>query len=336
MTQTRNLQFQIPMSDPSRVGEVRREASRLAEALGFDETQQGRIAIVATELSNNIVKHAREGEVLIRALNDTEAAGLELLGIDRGPGMPDVGRCLRDGFSTAGTQGMGLGAIRRMSDVFDIHSVPGQGTVVLSRSWIIPPAAQTAGLDIGAVCLPVRGESECGDAWDSVLEDDRFVIMLADGLGHGTFAAKASQEALRSFRDHATLPPKDILTLAHSALRSTRGAAVSVAEIRRSPAGVNYCGIGNIGGTLVDHQGTRSMISLNGTLGHEARKFQDFSYPWDDEMLLILHSDGLASHWTLQKLPGILARHPSIIAGALYRDFRRQRDDATVIVARQI
>ena len=65
------------------------------------------------------------------------------------------------------------------------------------------------------------------------------------------------------------------------------------------------------------------------------RRVQEFTYPWPPGAILVLHSDGLLSHWTLDRHPGLAARHPMLLAGILYRDFRRGRDDTTVVVARE-
>src|SRR5688572_12749729 len=113
----------LPVTDPSQVGEARRRAAALAQRLGFDDTDAGKVAIVVTEAANNLVKHARDGEILLHPLEQDGTAGLEVLALDKGPGL-DLSRCLRDGFSTGGTPGTGLGAIARLSAVFDVHSSP--------------------------------------------------------------------------------------------------------------------------------------------------------------------------------------------------------------------
>ena len=78
------------------------------------------------------------------------------------------------------------------------------------------------------------------------------------------------------------------------------------------------------------------MVSHNGTVGYIMRKVQSIDYPWTDDSLLLMHSDGLATHWNLGRYPGLCQREPSLIAGVLYRDHKRGRDDVTVVVARQV
>jgi hypothetical protein len=119
---------------------------------------------------------------------------------------------------------------------------------------------------------------------------------------------------------------------AHPALKNTKGAAVASAQIDRTQQTVCFAGIGNISGVVVTDRQTRSMVSYNGTVGHMRPKVAEFVYPWSQQSLLILHSDGLAAQWNLNHYPGLGARHPALIAAVLYRDFKRTRDDITVIV----
>ena len=158
--------------------------------------------------------------------------------------------------------------------------------------------------------------------------------MVVDGLGHGLAAADAAQAALRTFRSHATLPPAQLIEAIHSALRATRGAAVAIAEINHDKQQTQYCGVGNVAGVIVTPTTRYGLVSHNGIVGHEVRKIQEFTYPWPEQALLVMHSDGLMSRWDLAAYPGLLTRHPSVISGVLYRDFTRGRDDVAVVMAK--
>jgi len=118
----------------------------------------------------------------------------------------------------------------------------------------------------------------------------------------------------------------------HGALRSTRGASVALAHLSPALRTVRFTGIGNISGVIVGPAGQRHMVSQPGTAGAEIRRIQEFTYEWSSGSLLLMYSDGIVSHWSLDQLPGLLDRDPAVIAGALYRDFSRRRDDATVLV----
>lgn len=324
------------VSDPSHTAEVRRFATQLAEAAGFDESETGKVAIVSTELATNLIKHAARSQILIRPLNTKRGRGIELLSLDQGSGIANLAECLRDGYSTAGTQGAGLGAIRRLSGEFDIQSLPGRGTAVFARFWSADSAATPLEqIAVGAVCTAMPGEERCGDGWAYEPLAGRAVFVVVDGLGHGPAAAVAAQRAIASVREHRAGAPATIVQRAHEALSATRGAALAVAVVDFEEQVVRYCGIGNISAAIVTGERLRRLVNHNGIAGHEARKIVEFSYPWTADCVLIMHSDGLATRWDLQDYPGLIQRHPSLIAGILYRDFLRGRDDVTALVAKQ-
>ncbi|HEX6912237.1 MAG TPA: SpoIIE family protein phosphatase [Longimicrobium sp.] len=329
--------FALSVTDPSGAGEARRRVAALAAALGFGETDAGRAALAATEAATNLAKHARGGGVVIvRPCGRGPARGVELLAVDRGPGMRSVGDALRDGFSTAGSPGTGLGALQRMSDEFDLFSTAGQGTVLLSRVWGSDPGPADVEMSIGVVSVAKPGEAVCGDGWSSAHLGSRCLLVCADGLGHGPEAAMASAAATRAFAAHAGEGPAPLLQRMHGALRPTRGAAVAVAEVDLGARVVRYAGVGNIAATLWAPGETRSLVSHNGIVGHEMRKVQVFEYPLPPQGLLVMHSDGVSTRWQLEKYPGLALRDPAVIAAVLYRDFCRGRDDATVVVAREV
>ncbi len=326
----------LAIEDATMVGEARRRATSLAESLGFDETTAGKVAIIVTEAASNLSKYAKNGEIVVQGLKSGDATGLDILALDRGPGMVDVARCMTDGFSTAGSQGHGLGAMSRMSSFFDIHSLVGTGTACLAR-FDANALAKKSWLEIGAVNIALAGEEVCGDSWAIEETANQAQVFVVDGLGHGLQAAEAARAAIEVFQQHAGSSPTEIIQRTHSALRSTRGAALAVAEIDRSRGEIRFAGVGNISGSIIGLGDGRSqsMVSHNGTVGHTIRKIQEFAYPWLPGSVLIMHSDGLGTQWQLSRYPGLVARHPALVAGTLYRDFRRIRDDATVVVVRE-
>ena len=334
-----SIPIAIPLGDSSRVGEARRIASTMAGRLGFDEAGRGRVALVVTEAATNLVKHAVGGELVLVPITRGPSDGVEVLALDKGPGMADVGRCRTDGYSTAGSAGNGLGAMARIADTFDVYSAPGLGTAVLARLWASPPprGRDAIRLETGSVCLPKTGESASGDSWATIDVDGRSQLLVVDGLGHGPQAAEAAREAIRIFHEFAGKGPIEILSAAHAALRVTRGAVAAVADIDPARGSIRYVGMGNISGAILSVAGqSQSLVSMSGTVGHEARRFQEFVYPWPPGATLVMHSDGLAGHWRLDRYPGLAARDPSLVAGVLYRDFCRGRDDVTVVVAREM
>lgn len=325
----------LSILESSQAGEARRIASALASQLGFNETERGKVGIVVTEVANNLVRHAQEGLLIIQSISKHNNLGIEILALDKGPGIKNISECLQDGFSSTGTPGNGLGAVSRLSKLFQIHSVPGLGTALLAQLWAgLSTNLPKEKLELGGICLPMKGESVSGDAWISAQYSDRSLLLVVDGLGHGAMAASAAAAAVKVFRQvHGS--PKAIIEAAHAALRSTRGAALAIAEINFEQQIVRFAGIGNISATVLSTAGTSRMVSHNGTVGHEVRKIQEFTYPWHPTGILVMHSDGLGSQWQLDRYLGLATKHPSLIAGVLYRDFNRNRDDVTVVVARE-
>lgn len=319
------------------MAEARRFAMKLAEALQFGESDIGRVALAVTEAATNIVQHARRGEILLRPFALDAPASLEVLALDKGPGMANVAEALRDGFSTGGSSGHGLGAIARLSTCFEITSAPGKGTALLARiGRVKPKRLAEPGLEWGVVCVPKRDEVVSGDAWAVTAGHVRNAILVVDGLGHGLHAFGTAKEALRTFWEYAAERPESVLNALHQTLRGTRGAVAAVTEIDWDTRELRWAGVGNIAGTLVPVQGkASSLVSHNGTVGQNVTRFQEFTHRWPDEGLLILHSDGLSSRWALEPYPGLTRKDPSLIAGVLYRDFASRRDDVVVLVARE-
>jgi anti-sigma regulatory factor (Ser/Thr protein kinase) len=319
--------------DASEVGEARRAAAGLAQRRGFSQDVEARIALVATELATNLLKHAGEGLVAINEFVDADGSGIELIALDKGPGIGDVARCLVDGFSTAGSPGTGLGAVTRVSDSYAIYSRPGIGTVVMAR-FLAPNVDPPSALEIGVVIDTYPGESVCGDGWVTMNGRKGDTLLLVDGSGHGAHAAHAAETAARAFADNIDKECVPLVEAIHRALAPTRGAALAVARIDRDARVVRFVGVGNIGAVLANGGEARRMASYNGTAGHVAPRIREFTYPFTGRPLVILHSDGLSARWEIAAYPGLAAGHPSLVAGLLFRHHRRDRDDATVVAMR--
>ncbi len=321
------------VNDASQVAEARRLVSAYARGFGLPEARVGQVAIVVTELATNLLKHAGSGQILAEYRDDDEGTGLQLLALDRGNGMADVARCMDDGYSTAGSPGNGLGAIARLANDMRIYSRPGIGSAIMVRFFQQAARGSYQSL-IGAAVAPYPGEQVCGDNWAFSATGQGRTLLVADGAGHGVEAARAADLAVQVFRQHADAPCDEIVERIHRALMPTRGAAVAVARIDEAAHTVRYVGVGNIAGTLVTSEGVRRMVSHNGTAGHVAPRIREFTYDFASNPLVILHSDGLTMRWDLATYPGLVAQHPSLIAGVLLRDHRRPRDDASVVAIR--
>ncbi len=327
----------LEIADDSGVGEARRIASGFADRLGMDEVDVGRVAIVATEFARNLWKHAGGGVMLIGLFDDETGAGVECLALDTGPGIVDVNSALRDGYSTAGTSGAGLGAVRRLSHVFDCYSRPGNGSLFMARvrAGAPPPETPPALYAWGAVSVAKRGEEACGDAWRVKRLGEDLSVLAVDGLGHGPLAADAARAATQAYESGHGGADTETIERLHRALRPTRGAAASIVSLRGDSNEVTFIGVGNVLGVVASDLEMRRMVGFNGTLGHALKRTRPFVYPTRGDTVAVLASDGLGTHWSLDAYPGLSRRHPTLIAAALYRDFDRSRDDVTIVVAKR-
>jgi hypothetical protein len=249
----------------------------------------------------------------------------------------NVAASMRDGHSTAGSPGVGLGTLARLTTDLQIYSQPGKGTVLRYEIWARASASQGHGLAVGAICVALQGEAVSGDDWLAVFDKGRHALLVVDGLGHGHEAAAAAAAAHRALhKAHAADGALAVMQILHAALRSTRGAAAAVAILDPHRGIGTFCGVGNINCLIRGKERERHLVSHNGILGHHVSRMQEMSFPFQPQTLFIAHSDGLRTRWALDDYPGLAMRHPAVIAAVLYRDHERGHDDATILVARNI
>ncbi|MFF3615143.1 SpoIIE family protein phosphatase [Streptomyces sp. NPDC002580] len=343
--------WDIPVHDSTRVRDVRVAAEDAADHTGLGRDRRALAALVATELATNLLKHGGGGQILIDTVDaDLAEPGtgrgpaLQIAAIDHGPGIADLPTALRDGFSTTSSLGAGLGTCRRIADHFEVHTVPGRGTVALARVHTARgdrkghrlPGAD-APVRAGGVNIPLAAAAHSGDAWACVRSGDHVTLLLADGLGHGPAAAKASGAAVEELRRLAHLPPPELLGALHTALRDTRGAAVAVARLDLGARHLDFAGIGNIGARLRSGDTWHPLLSHPGIVGaHRPARLPPCRRPWNPDSLLVLHSDGLPSRWAPPSVAPMTSWDPAVTAAVIVRDSssaaRPVRDDTTVAV----
>ncbi|GAA3953004.1 ATP-binding SpoIIE family protein phosphatase [Allohahella marinimesophila] len=329
-------QRQLSIQDSTEVGVARRAGACLAADLDFSEVRAGQLALIITESATNILKHADGGEILLRTVYNGDRGGVEVLAIDAGPGIPDLERQMVDGQSSAGSYGVGLGAMQRLAQTIDIYTAPGSGCILWTLIWDdgIGPAEDD--WQLGAVCLPMIGEESCGDDW-YVREDSGLLTMLVtDGLGHGPLAADASRAASLAIKEAPLRPPGALMETVHTALKGTRGAAAAIAQFGSEQGEMVFAGIGNISASFFNDSKRRHLLSHNGIVGSNVRKIQEFREPWRNGNLCIAHSDGIGTRWNLDDYPGLERCHPALIAAVIYRDHSRRRDDVSIVAVREV
>ena len=114
---------------------ARQKGRALATDLGFSLGDSTLIATAISELARNIISYAGEGMIAMTVIYDSRREGLLIVASDEGPGISDIPRALRDGFSTFGSLGIGLPGVRRLMDEFAIESKPGRGTTITVTKW---------------------------------------------------------------------------------------------------------------------------------------------------------------------------------------------------------
>lgn len=316
------------VEDSSQIGHARRTAQQLAEQHGFDERDAGRVALVATELASNVLKHATHGELHLRVLPRPAGFGIEMLAVDRAQGF-DLQACMADGFSTGGTQGIGLGAVSRQTEVFDVYA-DARGAVLLARLY--PRSDRNPDIRYGVSQHSLHNDPACGDVWHLTYEGASISALVIDGLGHGEEAERAGRAGAQAFALAPFADPVMLMEDMHRDMIGTRGGAVAFTQFDGTRDSLTFAGVGNIGASLIAPDKSRGLASHPGIVGVQYRKARPFDYAHVNGHLLIMYSDGLQSRWNLQDYPGLVHRHPAVIASVLHRDFSRGRDDATVLV----
>ncbi|UDY23646.1 ATP-binding protein [Nocardioides sp. Kera G14] len=322
------------VEDDAAVASVRRAATALANQLRFDESRVGEVGIVVTELATNLRKHAGGGELVLRSPHGT-TEGLRILAIDSGPGSRNIDALISDGASTRGTLGIGLGACVRLSNRFDVFSVPAVGTIAEAvLAGTAPPTSPVAGtvaVRADTLTRPLGGEGACGDI--AVYRDfpGGLIGMLSDGLGHGPLAADASRRAAELMLESELTSPGALLERMHAALGSTRGAAISLLRYDDATRTVTHAGVGNVVTRLFGAD-SRTLPSQPGIVGHRMPRLRELAVPLTGRSTAVLHSDGIRQQWSFDDLPGALGHEPGVLCATVMRAAATRRDDASVLV----
>ncbi len=322
-------------SDRSYFSIIKKEVHALALLHRFPEKRIAEIDLIIAELTSNLGKYATGGYILLGWIECTGNGAIEILSVDNGPGIADTGRVLSDGYSTSNTLGHGLGSVKRMSDFFDIYSLKGWGTIVVSRIYLDRQenSLRTFFPQFQPLVISKQGETTSGDGFVIRRGDRTVKFMLADGLGHGPEANLAVNEAARAFHSVVSVSPVEIIRHMHTAVRKTRGlvAMVGVADMIHKT--VRFAGVGNISAKLYGTGLTsKSVLCYNGIIGHNIPStMNDNVQSLEAFPELILCSDGIRSRWDVSKYTGINRYDPVIKAAALLKDFNRLTDDSSVV-----
>lgn len=320
-------------SDRSYFSLIKKEIRKKAIEMEFSAQRIAEIDIIAAEITSNLYKYASDGEILVGTFSEGGIPYLEIICIDNGPGISNPARMIQDGFSTNQTMGHGLGSIKRLSDTFDIYSLTGWGTIILSRIFLKALTKTTNPLIIRPIVISKPGEQTSGDGFMYKITKDCIKLMLSDGLGHGPEANKAVNEAERSFRVFNENDPIETLRFLHSSMKKTRGMVANIVCFDLKSKTWTSAGIGNISVRLLGPTNSKNHMSYNGIVGHNIPNTMNVQqYPLELYNQIVMSSDGIKTRWEISKYPMIQKCDPSVLAAAIYKDHARHTDDMSVVV----
>lgn len=345
---TREQIMILEIDNEADVGVCRRKSVSIAGQMGFDDVKTGEVAILVSELVTNVLKHGGgKGKIMIFRLKDkNEKTALEIWCCDNGNGIPDPDRALSDGFTEKKTLGIGLGTIRRFSDVFELNpkkdDLQASGHSEMQTAyrhclrivkWI--PQKQWIGtnknITFGASSRCIPGETLNGDTYViSHLSQSKTIAAVIDGLGHGKEAHIASNIIKEQLLLKSDLPLVELVKYIHQSARGTRGAVIAIVLIDTTNSKVTFTGVGNIEGFIRSESGKKGLISFGGILGHNIRTPQIYEFPFLKGDSLCLYSDGLNSRWNINDINW--NEHPQKTAEFLINNYSRINDDATVLI----
>lgn len=317
---------------------AQKEVKSLAKEIGFNKREIDELILVTSELISNLVKHARRGKITLVPLFKGRNKGIQIESIDEGKGIPDVKKAISDGYSTAESLGSGLGAVNRIMDELEIISpYKGKGTYIITKKWLAeksPHPVAICPLEFGAATQPCPGSHFNGDSFVIIRNNKIAVLAVIDGLGHGQFAHKAAQAARNYIERHYTQPIMNLFKGVERACSSTRGVVMAIARFEWINKRMIFGSIGNIGVRVFRSPGPMNFVIRRGVIGLNAPNPVITEHEWEPEYIMILHSDGLKTHWGWRDFSPIVYKSATAIAHHLLHKFARGDDDATVLVVK--
>ena len=328
------------ISDDSSQALLRSKLRAVSRRMGFKDAVRERIELVCNEIISNQLKYAGgHGLVQVWEYGNSEFSALDLFALDYGPGISNLPDAMKDGYTTSGTMGKGLGTIQRMSAEYEVYTLPSglshdspwHGTAVWSRFYVgnKPPSHP---FQYGHHLRAYQDDVYNGDCICVQPSIDSVKWLHADGLGHGKEAAEGLVGA-ENVLDSSTPLDGTLLNLSQR-LRGGRGAVAMACEIDFTALMLRICGVGDMSAFLICN-GERKVLNFSpGVLGHEHRSFEMVELPFPKQALFITASDGLRRNWNLNTFPGLWRLHPQFIALLLGNVASRNNDDKSIFVIR--
>lgn len=334
----KSLEQALEVAESADVGVARQAAKTMAKALGFDELAKEEVAIVVSELASNLLKHVGQGRLTLTPLREGQRSGIQVESVDDGPGIEHVEQAITDGFSAVGSLGYGLGAINRLMDELDITSPRpgGRGTRIVCKRWrtLSTPSVLPCPLDVGAATRPHPAMSVNGDAFVLHKSSENILLGVIDGLGHGQLAHQAAQAARLYVESHLDRPLKDIFCGVGRACRGTQGVVMALARLDWGQERLTFASVGNVECRVFGLSRPLNFIVRRGVIGLNAPDPVVTEHRWEPGHVMVMHSDGLATHWRWEDFAHLQEASATVTAQGLLHRLARDDDDASVVVAK--
>lgn len=314
------------------------EARDYAREIGFEDVAAEEIALVVRELALNILHHGGEGTLTLRFSVVGDRSGLEVEAVNPGAPIAEVEEAFRDGYSTRGSFGYGLGTVNRLMHRVSVESpwVDGSGTRVVATRWLYRPSRPAAAfLDAGVASRAHPDAHDNGDAVLITSWEDRSLVGVIDGLGHGNPAMRASRAARQYVLRHAREPLREIFRGVDRVCRGTRGVVMALVRFDWADQTATVGNVGNVEVRVFGHDERLGFQVRRGFLGRSAPKPPVRTSPWPMAATMVMHTDGVRSSRLRDAYRELEHLETRPLASGLLQRLALGRDDATVAVLRR-
>lgn len=325
------------ISNAGEVIAIRRIAKEMAHDMGFDERTREEISLVVSELASNIIKYTQRGMITLSPVCNEQCEGIMIEAEDDGEGFNEHS-ALTDGVSTSGTLGVGLGAVNRLMDEFDIlqrenHS----GTRIVCKRWLHDNSnhGEHCPFEFGVFSRPKPGESANGDTF--IIKNIRGATLVGviDGVGHGILANQAANTARQYIERHAESSLQDIFRGVERACASTRGVVMALAVLDWKKQTFRYASVGNIEAKIFNHEQEKpKFLVRRGIVGKHAPAPVVTENIWHSGDILALHSDGISTHWSWDDFMSYANSPAQVITEEIFKVMEKNHDDATIVIVK--
>ena len=328
--------------------------------LGANDVDKSLIATMVSELASNIIKYAKSGYIELCSYELPGKVEIEILAIDKGPGIANLQQAMQEHFSSGGTLGLGLPGIKRIADEFEIQPNFGQGLRILARKYIKVDASKQIlslttvscssklekqaafrvaalikapshnNFEIGMRIRAYPGQNVCGDQVLSLPLVDGHLLAIVDATGHGPDAHKMAVMLITAIRKIASGDLSDMMKTLYELSRGSIGAAVGLAIFDPNKRTVRYAGIGNTSLIVYNDKKWRG-VSRDGMVGQRLPTFTEQLTTFNPGDMAIMFTDGLSESLTNEEAMKLRLQNAHVIASRLVDVLGKVHDDASCI-----